>query len=235
MAEKKATEIEREYPDGYKAAPAPEPEHDSQFDQDQLQGGDQMDGAEAEEISAEERVVMLAEEVARLRDKWTRALAEAENVRRRAERDRRDAESYGGTKLARDLLTVWDNLERAMKAADETLKVEHGAFLQGVELTQRELLNAFAKHKIEKVTPESGEKFDPNLHQAMFEAPLPDAEPGTVVEVVQDGFTIAGRLLRPAMVGVASKVPGAPTPEDAPAAESAGPADISGDAANAGR
>src|SRR5699024_5066373 len=75
-------------------------------------------------------------------------------------------------------------------------------------------LNAFAKHKIEKVTPARGEKFDPNLHQAMFEAPVPNAEPGTVVEVLQDGFTIAERLLRPAMVGVACKVPGAAVPDE---------------------
>jgi molecular chaperone GrpE len=152
------------------------------------------------------RIAELEAQVAELRDKWTRALAEGENVRRRAERDRRDAEAYGGTRLARDLLTVWDNLERALKAADEELRNQHGPFFDGVELTQRELLNAFAKHKIEKVTPQKGEKFDPNRHQAMFEAPVPGAEPGTIIEVMQDGFTIADRLLRPALVGVASAV-----------------------------
>jgi molecular chaperone GrpE len=102
------------------------------------------------------------------------------------------------------MLTVWDNLERAMKAADEALRTQHGPFFEGVELTQRELLNAFSKHKIAKVTPARGERFDPNLHQAMFEAPVPGAEPGTVVETLQDGFVIADRLLRPAMVGVAA-------------------------------
>lgn len=233
MSEKKATEVEREYPNGNGSASGRE--NGGPFSEDQLQvngdpaadGSDSGDGAEevgAEEVGAEERIASLASEVAELRDKWARALAEAENVRRRAERDRRDAEAYGGTRLARDLLSVWDNLERAMKAADDTLKAEHGAFLQGVEITQRELLNAFAKHKIEKVTPERGEKFDPNLHQAMFEAPIPDAEPGTVVEVLQDGFTIAERLLRPAMVGVACKAPDAPAPtatSDGKAAEAA--------------
>ena len=159
------------------------------------------------------RIAALEAEVAELRDKWTRALAEGENVRRRAERDRRDAEAYGGTRLARDILTVWDNLERAMKAADAELRANHAAFLEGVELTQRELLNAFAKHKIAKVTPQQGEKFDPNRHQAMFEAPVPGVEPGTVVEVLQDGFTISDRLLRPAMVGVARAAPGAPHAE----------------------
>jgi molecular chaperone GrpE len=160
------------------------------------------------------RVAALEAELAELRDKWTRALAEAENVRRRAERDRRDAEAYGGTRLARDMLTVWDNLERAMKAADDELRSQHGPFLEGVELTQRELLNAFAKHKIQKVTPQKGEKFDPNRHQAMFEAPVQGAEPGTVIETLQDGFVIADRLLRPALVGVAA----------APAEATAGPA-----------
>ena len=160
-----------------------------------------------------DRVAELEAQVAELRDKWTRALAEAENVRRRAERDRKDAEAYGGTRLARDVLAVWDNLERALKAADEKLRNEHGAFIEGVELTQRELLNAFGKHKIAKVTPQKGEKFDPNRHQAMFEAPVPGAEPGTVFEVLQDGFTIADRLLRPALVGVARASPEAEKPE----------------------
>ena len=161
------------------------------------------------------RIAQLEAEVAELRDKWTRSLAEAENVRRRAERDRRDAEAYGGTRLARDMLTVWDNLERAMKAADDALRNQHGPFFEGVELTQRELLNAFSKHRIEKVTPQKGEKFDPNRHQAMFEAPVPGAEPGTVVETLQDGFVIADRLLRPAMVGVAAA--GAQAPAEKPA------------------
>jgi molecular chaperone GrpE len=180
--------------------------------------------SEAEHEAA--RIAALKAEVAELRDKWTRALAEGENVRRRAERDRRDAEAYGGTRLARDILTVWDNLERATKAADDELRANHAAFLEGVELTQRELLNAFAKHKIAKVTPQRGEKFDPNRHQAMFEAPVPGAEPGTVIEVLQDGFTISDRLLRPAMVGVARALPDAPRaePEDGGAQVQAGDA-----------
>lgn len=234
MSEKKATEVEQEYPDGNGGAP--EADQTGKLDGDQVQENGDLADADAdagtEQITPEERIATLAAEVAELRDKWTRALAEAENVRRRAERDRRDAEAYGGTKLARDLLSVWDNLERAMKAADDTLKAEHGAFLQGVELTQRELLNAFAKHKIEKVTPAQGEKFDPNLHQAMFEAPVPNAEPGTVVEVLQDGFTIAERLLRPAMVGVACKVPGAVAPEEPSEAETADTVGASGGASN---
>ena len=151
------------------------------------------------------------------KDKWTRALAEAENVRRRAERDKTDAQTYGGTRLARDLLSVHDNLERALKAADDELREKAGPFIEGVELTQRELLNAFAKHKIEKVTPETGEKFDPNCHQAMFEAPIPGATPGTIIECMQDGFVISDRLLRPALVGVAKAVVEAAPAEDSDA------------------
>ncbi len=171
---------------------------------------------EAEVDAAAAMLAELEAERDQFRDKWQRALAEGENVRRRAERDRKDAETYGGTRLARDLLSVYDNLERALKAADEALRENHGPFLEGVELTQRELLNAFAKHKIEQVTPEAGEKFDPNRHQAMFEAPIPGAETGTIIEAMQDGFVIADRLLRPAMVGVAkaAPVPEAPTAEE---------------------
>ena len=148
-----------------------------------------------------------------LKDKLLRALAETENVRRRAERDRKDAEAYGGTRLARDLLAVHDNLDRALSHVDDTLRESAKGFIEGVELTQRELLNAFAKHKIERVSPAMGEKFDPNRHQAMFEAPIPGATPGTVIEVIQAGFTIADRLLRPALVGVAKAAP-APAKDD---------------------
>jgi molecular chaperone GrpE len=157
-----------------------------------------------------------------LKDKLLRALAESENIRRRAERDRKDAEAYGGTKLARDLLAVHDSLARTLEAIDETMREQAQGFVEGVELTQRELLNAFAKHKIGKVVPAMGEKFDPNRHQAMFEAPIPDAEPGTVIEVMQAGFTIADRLLRPALVGVARAAPQPVAAESVPAPEENG-------------
>lgn len=159
------------------------------------------EAAEAREEAA--RVAALEAENAQLKDRLLRALAEVENIRRRAERDRKDAETYGGTRLARDLLAVHDNLTRALKAADDEIRAKHGAFLEGVELTLRELLNAFAKHRIEKVEPQPGEKFDPNRHQAMFEASIPGAPSGSIVEVMESGFSIADRLLRPAMVGVA--------------------------------
>lgn len=138
-----------------------------------------------------------------LKTRLAYALAEAENIRKRAERDRRDAEAYGGSRLARDLLSVHDALEKALENVDDAQRAAAGSLVEGVELTQRELLSAFQKHKIEPVRPEKGERFDPNRHQAMFEAPVPGAETGAVIEVMQSGFTIAGRLLRAAMVGVA--------------------------------
>jgi len=153
------------------------------------------------------RIAELEAERDELKKRLMYALADIENVRKRAERDRRDAETYGGAKLARDLLSVHDNLARALDSADEGLRAQAPAFFEGVDLTQRELLQAFAKHKIEKVTPKPGDRFDANLHQAMFEAPVPGAEQGAIIEVMQAGFTIAGRLLRPAMVGVAKAAP----------------------------
>ena len=173
-------------------------------------------------------VAELEAECIRLKDRLLRALAETENVRRRAERDRKDAETYGGTRLARDLLAVHDNLDRALSHVDDAQREQAKGFIEGVELTLRELLSAFAKHRIEKVSPAMGEKFDPNRHQAMFEAPIPGAEPGTVIEVMQAGFNIAGRLLRPAMVGVARAVPKpgpkpGPEPESEPKSETAEP------------
>jgi molecular chaperone GrpE len=167
---------------------------------------------EAEEGDAEALAALQAERD-ELKKQLMYALAETENVRKRAERDRRDAETYGGSRLARDLLAVHDNLDRALEAADDSLRAQASAFVEGVELTRNELLSAFAKHKIETVAPETGAKFDPNLHQAMFEAPAPGATPGTVIQVMQPGFTMAGRLLRPAMVGVAKAAPEASAAE----------------------
>lgn len=174
---------------------------------------ERQEGAEA----AASVVATLEAERDEMKDRMLRALAEAENVRRRAERDRKDAETYGGTRLARDLLAVHDNLDRALSHVDDDMREAAKSFIEGVELTQRELLNAFAKHKIEKVSPPVGEKFNPNLHQAMFEAPIPGATPGAVIEVIQAGFTISDRLLRPALVGVAKA---APAPEKTNEADS---------------
>ncbi len=138
------------------------------------------------------------------RDRFMRALADAENSRKRSERDRHEAEQYGGSRLARDMLPVYDNLSRALEAATEEQKKIYAALLEGVELTMRELLNVFKKHGIEPVEPQVGDKFDPQLHQAMFEAPVPDTKAGDIIQVSQTGFKLHDRLLRPAQVGVSS-------------------------------
>lgn len=153
-----------------------------------------------------------------IKDKMLRALAEGENIRRRAMKDREEGEKYGGVRLARDLLAVYDNLDRTLQAADESVRASAPEFFEGVELTRRELLNAFAKHHIAPVAPEVGDRFDPNLHQAMFEAPAPGAANNTVIQVMQQGFTISDRLLRAAMVGVAKNPAGtaAPSAPDEP-------------------
>lgn len=161
----------------------------------------------------------LRTKLAQTEDQLMRAVADVQNSRKRAERDRRDAETYGGTKLARDLLSVFDNLDAALAQASDALKANEPGFFNGVDLTRKELLNAFAKHQITIVSPEPGEKFDPNRHQAMYEAPTPGAETGTVIQVMQHGFMIADRLLRPAMVGVAKAAPASPAAAEASAGD----------------
>jgi molecular chaperone GrpE len=164
----------------------------------------------------EEQVRVLAAAVDELRDKFLRAVAETDNVRKRAERDVADARTYGIAGFARDVLSVADNLSRALGAvtaeqragADETLK----ALLDGVDLTRRELQNTLKKHGVRELNPK-GEKFDPNFHQAMYEVPNTEVPAGTVVQVVQTGYAIGERVLRPAMVAVAkggAKTPNAP-------------------------
>lgn len=150
------------------------------------------------------QVTILLEERDEYKDKWMRALAEGENLRKRAARDRQDAELYGGTKLARDLLSVYDNLDRALSVIDDELRAKNASLVEGLELTQRELVNVFEKHKIRLINPEIGERFDPNLHQAMFEAPVAGQPAGTIIQVMAPGFEIGERLLRAANVGVSS-------------------------------
>jgi len=138
------------------------------------------------------------------KDRFMRALADAENSRKRSERDRREAEQYGGSKLARDLLPVYDNMKRAVEAATEEQKAVSAALIEGVQLTMRELLNTYRKHGIVPITPQVGDKFDPQLHQAMFEAPVPNTKAGDIIQVAAEGFMLHDRLLRPAQVGVSS-------------------------------
>ena len=138
------------------------------------------------------------------RDRFMRALADAENSRKRADKDRREAENYGGSKMARDLLPVYDNMKRAVEAAGDEQKEAAAALIEGVELTMRELLNVFKKHGIQPISPQVGDRFDPQLHQAMFEAPLPGTKAGDIIQVSAEGFMLHDRLLRPSQVGVSS-------------------------------
>jgi molecular chaperone GrpE len=174
----------------------------------------------------------LNEEIASLKDRLLRALAEMENLRRRTEREVADARVYGITQFARDVVAVADNMERALQALDAEIreKAEPGvkALLDGVELTERELIKALEKHGVQKLDPK-GQKFDPHRHQAMFEVPDPSVPAGTVVQVVQAGYSIGERVLRPAMVGIAKGGPKAPAGEgdtkvatEAPANDNAG-------------
>ena len=155
-------------------------------------------------ILEETNLDLLAEEVSDLKDKLIRSLADKENLRKRAEKERKEAEIYGGTKLARDLLSVYDNMGRALENIDENLKEQAKPLIEGIELTQRELISVFERHKIEKIEPEIGEKFDPKWHQAMFESPIPDTKKGEIVQIMVNGFRISERLLSVAQVGVSS-------------------------------
>lgn len=148
----------------------------------------------------------LAKEAAEARDRVLRTLAEMENLRKRTAREVADARMYGITGFARDVLDIADNLQRALDAvpAEARASADPGlkALMEGVELTERSLLNALEKHGVKKFDP-AGQKFDPNFQQAMYEVPDPSVPAGTVVQVIQAGYTIGDRVLRPAMVGVA--------------------------------
>ena len=161
--------------------------------------------AETAEITEEGSAVeALQEEVAELKEELLRAQAEVQNVRRRAEADVEKAHKFSTEKFARELLEVVDNLERAVAAAPEDDAVK--PLLEGVEMTQKTFMSTLAKFKVEVVDPE-GHPFDPDLHQAISMVEAPDAEPNTVLNVVQKGYTNHGRLLRPAMVVVSKAAP----------------------------
>lgn len=167
-----------------------------------------------------EVVVRLVKENEELKDRALRAAAEMENLRRRTARDVHDARSYAVSNFARDMLSVSDNLRRALDAIPAEAKAAGDAgftaLIEGVEMTERAMLGALERHGVKKLAPE-GEKFDPNFHQAMFEVPNPDVPANTVVQVVQPGYSIGERVLRPAMVGVSKGGPKQATVSDAPA------------------
>lgn len=179
---------------------------------------DGIDVATAEDDTAEQTnepdpVELLKAENADLRDKFLRLAAEMDNLRRRTDRDVKDAKSYSVAGFARDMLAVSDNLRRALESVPAELKnnTEAAVLIEGVEMTERSMLSTLERHGVKKIDAE-GEKFDPNFHQAMFEIPNTTVPNNTVVQVVQAGFTIGERVLRPAMVGVAKGGPKAEAP-----------------------
>lgn len=172
--------------------------------------------------NAPDATAELRAEVADLKDRLLRAAAEMENMRRRYEREMSDARQYAVTGFAREVLSISDNLGRALAAVPEDASKEGGALsglIEGVEMTERELLRVLDKHNVKRIEPE-GTKFDPNFHQAMFEVENNDVPNGTVVQVVQHGYSIGERVLRPALVGVSKANPAAKS-EPAPAAKEA--------------
>lgn len=153
------------------------------------------EGAEAERLAAE---------LDEMRDRWMRALADSENLRKRADRERREAEQYGGSRLARDLLPVYDAMIRALETCDDASRAAASGLIEGIELTLRELEKVFAKHGITVIAPEPGDRFDPEHHEAMFEAAVPGTRAGEIIQVMTRGFRLHDRLLRAAQVGVSS-------------------------------
>jgi len=174
-------------------------------------------GTDAPEQAAatgpEAEIAKLQAERDDLKDKLLRTLAEMENLRRRTEREIADAKAYAATSFARDMLGSSDNLRRALESHPEaalaTADAATKALYEGIELTERELLKTLERHGVRRIDPQ-GEKFDPNLHQAMFEAPDPAVAKGLVSKVVQVGYKIGERVLRPALVGVSAGAPKAP-------------------------
>ena len=184
-------------------------------------GGPGAADAGATAVDASTQVAALEAELAETKERLLRALAETENIRRRSAREVEEAHKYAVTGFARELLEVADNLTRALASIPTRAREEIDfvrTLAEGVALTERSLANCFERNRIEKVEPALGDKFDHNRHQAMFELETNEQAPGTIAQVMQPGYVIADRLLRPAMVGVAKAAPAA-----APAGSTADP------------
>ncbi len=184
---------------------------------------------DAQSHAEDDPMEALRAENAELRDRLLRAVAEMENLRKRTEREVRDAGQYAISSFARDILGVGDNLRRAFESVSDEAR-QHGdavlkSLMDGIDMTERELLNTLERHGVAKVDPQ-GERFDPHLHQAMMEIEDASVPSGTVVQVLQIGYTINGRVLRPAMVAVSK---GGPKPGPAPAAGEAQPSSTAGE------
>jgi molecular chaperone GrpE len=200
-----------------------------QSNEDRFPEPDNSNQAPATDTGDYEVVVKLMKENEELKDRALRIAAEMENLRRRTARDVHDARSYAIANFAREMLSVSDNLRRALDAVSDEMRATADAgfksLIEGVDITERAMLAALERHGVKKLYPE-GEKFDPNFHQAMFEVTNADVPANTVVQVVQPGYSIGERVLRPAMVGVAKGGPKpAPVAEAAPDGSNEGPAE----------
>ncbi|HYF23810.1 MAG TPA: nucleotide exchange factor GrpE [Caulobacteraceae bacterium] len=166
-----------------------------------------------EAVTPEDLIAHFQAEADQWKEKALRAAADAENTKRRAEREANDARAYAIQKFARDLLGVADNLSRALQAAPKDSQ-DQGMknLVLGVEMTEQELVQAFERNGLKRVHPARGDRFDPNLHQAMLEQPAEDVPAGGVIQVLQTGYELFGRIVRPAMVVVAAKGSGAADP-----------------------
>jgi len=160
-------------------------------------------------LPEDDQIAELTAEVTALKDRLVRTYADLENTRKRAERDRQDALKFGATKFARDMCEVADNLRRALSSVPEDAgDANLVALTEGVKVTQAALSQIFERHGVKQIEARE-QKFDPNLHEAMTEIEIPGAPPGTCVDVIEEGYTLNGRLLRPARVVVAKGNPAA--------------------------
>lgn len=157
--------------------------------------------------NAQQQTPTLEDQLLEMKDKWLRSVAECENIRKRSIKDKEDALKYGITNFAKDMISITDYLEQALSSM-ATQEIEENpklkAFYSGVEMTAKELHNLFDRHGIKKINPEE-KKFDPNLHQAMMEVESDDHNEGEIVHIMQNGYTMHERLLRPSMVSVCKK------------------------------
>lgn len=182
-------------------------EENVKIEADTDEQAEKMDEKIVEDISIEERIENQDKEIQELKDQLLRSLAEAENLRKRTIKEISDAKKYSHISFVRDLVSSVDNLQRALEVVPEDksqLSEPIKNLIVGLEIVEKEIINTFEKHSLKQINPQ-GEKFDYNLHQAMFEVPTNEKEPGYVVEVSQKGYLLHDRLVRPAMVGISKK------------------------------
>ena len=159
---------------------------------------------EEETLKTESKSAPTQEDMDALNDKYLRALADADNIRRRSKRDLDEAISFHSKRLVRDLFPVYDNLKRALSSIECSSNDTQSSVMEGIRLTLDECIKAFGKHGVEVIAPEKGDSFDSKLHEALFQNPVSDLEEGKIFSIIREGFAIHGRLLRPAQVGVSS-------------------------------